>query len=207
MTGQEQRKPLALFEPAQVQGILGRLRMDWLLTHFPPRLVWSAFMLVNGFISIALMSLAALGLKTSFIFPSLGPTAFLFFFNPEAPSASPRHTIFGHAIGILCGYGALWATGLQHAQWHPGTEVHLARVMAAALALASTGAFMILLKSAHPPAGATTLIISLGIIIHPKSLVVIEVAVALLTIQAIVINRLAGLDYPIWARRVEKSAP
>lgn len=35
MTGQEQRKPLALFEPAQVQGILGRLRMDWLLTHFP----------------------------------------------------------------------------------------------------------------------------------------------------------------------------
>lgn len=207
MTGQEQRKPLALFEPAQVQGILGRLRMDWLLTHFPPRLVWSAFMLVNGFISIALMSLAALGLKTSFIFPSLGPTAFLFFFNPEAPSASPRHTIFGHAIGIVCGYGALWATGLQHAQWHPGTEVHLARVMAAALALSSTGAFMILLKSAHPPAGATTLIISLGIIIHPKSLVVIEVAVALLTIQAIVINRLAGLDYPIWARRVEKSAP
>lgn len=197
------RRPLALFEPTQVHGLLGRLRMDWLLAHFPPRLVWSAFMFVNGFLSIALMSLAALTLKTSFIFPSLGPTAFLFFFNPEAPSASPRHTIYGHAIGIACGYGALWATGLQHAQWHPGTEVHLARVMAAALALASTGALMILLKAAHPPAGATTLIISLGIIIHPKSLVVIEVAVALLTIQAIVINRLAGLDYPLWARRVD----
>ena len=197
----EPRTPLALFEPSQVQGLLGRLRMDWLLTHFPPRMVWSAFMFINGFISIALMSLAALALKTSFIFPSLGPTAFLFFFNPEAPSASPRHTIYGHAIGILCGYGALWATGLQHTQWHPGTEVHLARVMAAALALASTGALMILLKAAHPPAGATTLIISLGIIIHPKSLVVIEIAVALLTVQAIVINRLAGLDYPLWARR------
>jgi len=30
-----------------------------------------------------------------------------------------------------------------------------------------------------------------------------EVAVGILTIQAIVINRLAGLDYPVWARRAE----
>ncbi len=45
-------------------------------------------------------------------FPSLGPTAFLFFFTPRAPAASPRHTIYGHAIGIVCGYGALWLFGL-----------------------------------------------------------------------------------------------
>jgi hypothetical protein len=31
---------------------------------------------------------------------------------------------------------------------------------------------------------------------------VIEVAVAILTLQAIVINRLAGLNYPLWALRV-----
>ncbi|HZU53036.1 MAG TPA: HPP family protein [Holophagaceae bacterium] len=198
-------RPLALFEPQQVHGLLGRLRMDWLLSHLPPRPVWAAFMFINGFISIALVSLVALAEKTSFIFPSLGPTAFLFFFSPEAPSASPRHTILGHAIGILCGYGALWATGLQHVQWHPGTEVHMARVVAAALALASTGALMILFKAAHPPAGATTLIIALGIIIKPKNLLVIEIAVAVLTLQAIFINRIAGLDYPIWARRAKES--
>jgi CBS-domain-containing membrane protein len=69
------------------------------------------------------------------------------------------------------------------------------------LSLASTGALMILLKAAHPPAGATTLIISLGIVTSPLHLVVIEVAVAILTLQAIVINRLAGIDYPIWAFR------
>lgn len=198
---------LDLFEPEVSRGLVARLKLSWLLGHFPERPVWAAFMFVNGFLSIALMSLAALTMKTSFIFPSLGPTAFLFFFSPQAPSASPRHTIYGHAIGILCGYGALWATGLQHAQWAPGTTVHLARVMAAALALASTGALMILFKAAHPPAGATTLIIALGIIIQPKNLVVIEVAVAVLTIQAIVINRLAGLDYPLWARRAKESAP
>ncbi len=201
------KKTLDLFDPEVSRGLVNRFRLSWLLGHFPERPVWAAFMFVNGFISIALMSLAALALKTSFIFPSLGPTAFLFFFSPQAPSASPRHTIYGHAIGIVCGYGALWATGLQYAQWHPGTEVHLARVMAAALALACTGALMILFKAAHPPAGATTLIISLGIIIQPKNLLVIEIAVALLTVQAIVINRLAGLDYPLWARHAKEPAP
>jgi len=60
---------------------------------------------------------------------------------------------------------------------------------------------MILFKAAHPPAGATTLIISLGIVTKPSHLAVIELAVALLTVQAIVINRTAGLDYPLWARR------
>ncbi|HTL99385.1 MAG TPA: HPP family protein [Holophagaceae bacterium] len=199
--------PLHLFEPEVSRGLVDRLRLSWLLGHFPERPVWAAFMFINGFISIALMSLAALTMKTSFIFPSLGPTAFLFFFSPQAPSASPRHTLYGHAIGIACGYGALWATGLQHAQWAPGTTVHLARVMAAALALASTGALMILFKAAHPPAGATTLIVALGIIIQPKNLAVIELAVALLTLQAIAINRLAGLDYPLWARRVKDPAP
>ena len=29
----------------------------------------------------------------------------------------------------------------------------------------------------------------------------IEIAVAILTLQAIVINRLAGIDYPLWALR------
>ena len=198
---------LQLFEPEVSRGLMKRLRLDWLLGHFPERPVWAAFMFINGFISIALMSLAALAAKTSFIFPSLGPTAFLFFFSPQAPSASPRHTLYGHAIGILCGFGALWVTGLQHAQWQPGTTVHLARVLAAALALASTGALMILFKAAHPPAGATTLIVALGIIIQPRNLLVIEIAVALLTLQAIFINRLAGLDYPLWARRVKEPAP
>ena len=81
------------------------------------------------------------------------------------------------------------------------------RALAAALSLASTGALMILLRAAHPPAGATTLIVSLGIVTQPKHLVLIEVAVALLTLQAIAINRMAGLDYPWWARRAPGPPP
>ncbi len=57
---------------------------------------------------------------------------------------------------------------------------------------------MVLCRVAHPPAAATTLIVSLGIVAAPFHLFVIEVAVGLLTIQAILINRAAGIDYPFW---------
>ena len=73
------------------------------------------------------------------------------------------------------------------------------RVLAAALSLASTGAIMVLADAPHPPAGATTLIVSLGIVTEPFHLLIVEVAVACLTLLALVINRLAGLDYPLWA--------
>jgi hypothetical protein len=49
------------------------------------------------------------------------------------------------------------------------------------------------------------MIVSLGIISKPEYLVTIEVAVILLTAQALVINRLAGLPYPIWQPAKAKS--
>ena len=107
-------------------------------------------MFLNGFVTIALLAAVAMISRTPFVFPSLGPTAFLFFFTPRAPAASPRHTIYGHAIGILCGYGALWLFGLQHAPPAMATGVSAARVGAAALSLASTGALMILAQSRAP---------------------------------------------------------
>jgi CBS domain-containing membrane protein len=164
-----------------------------------PRAGTSAlFVFVNGFLTTAILAGVAMLTQTSFIFPSVGPTAFLFFFSPTAPAASPRNALFGHALGILCGYGSLWLLGLTHAPSAMREGVTVARVLAAALSLASTGASMILLRTVHPPAGATTLIISLGIITKPLHLLIIEIAVALLTLQAIIINRLAGRAYPLW---------
>jgi CBS domain-containing membrane protein len=195
------RGPLVLHDPEVTRGLLTRLQIAHLVTRHSERHVWALFMFLNGFATIALLAAVAMVSRTPFVFPSLGPTAFLFFFTPRAPAASPRHTIYGHAIGILCGYGALWLFGLQHAPPAMAAGVSAARIGAAALSLASTGALMILLKAAHPPAGATTLIISLGIVTRPFHLLVIEIAVAILTLQAIAINRLAGIDYPLWALR------
>ena len=188
---------LVLHDPEISRSLLARLRLTHLLTHHAERPVWAIFMFLNGFITIGLLSGVAMFSGTPFVFPSLGPTAFLFFFTPRAPAATPRHTIYGHAIGIACGYGALWLFGLEHSPPAMATGVSAARIGAAALSLASTGALMILLKAAHPPAGATTLIVSLGIVTRPFHLLVIEIAVAVLTLQAIAINRLAGIDYPL----------
>ncbi len=58
---------------------------------------------------------------------------------------------------------------------------------------------MVWCRVPHPPAGATTLIVSLGILREPWQLGVLMLAVALLVVQGFVINRLAGIDYPVWA--------
>ena len=188
---------------ANFAGLLQRLRLAWLLARLPPRLVWAAYMLVNGFITIGLLAVLAVATHNPFVFPSLGPTAYLFFFSPLGESSSPRNAILGHAVAIVCGYGAFYITGL--ASFHNGFPTHVVwpRVLAAALSLSATGAAMVLLGITHPPAGATTLIISLGIVSEPRYLFVVEAAVILLTAQAFVINRLAGLDYPLWEKRRE----
>jgi CBS-domain-containing membrane protein len=202
----EERSRPKLFEPLVIRGIVQRLRLEWLLSRFDERKVWAAFMFVNGFITIELLAIVALVTGTPFVFPSLGPTAFLFFFDPRAPSASPHHAIVGHAIGIACGYCSLLLLHLEHSGSALALGMTWPRVLAASLSLASTGALMILLNAAHPPAGATTLIISLGAIVEPLHLLIIELALGLLVLQAIAINRLAGLDYPIWRPR-ERNLP
>ncbi len=197
------RRPLALLHPPLEHRLVSRLRFSRLQKRFPGRSMWALFMFINGFITIALLAAVAMVSNTPFVFPSLGPTAILLFYTPFSPTASPRHTIYGHAIGIVCGYGSLLLVGLHHAAPATVVGVDFHRILAAALSLASTSALMILLKSAHPPAGATTLIISLGIVTKPTYLVVIEIAVILMVAQAIIIDRLAGLDYPLWAKRVD----
>lgn len=184
--------------PEHVPVLLARLRLASLLEHFSPRIVWSIYVLVNGFLTIALLALLAVITGSPFVFPSLGPTAYLLFIAPLQANSCPRNTILGHAVGLVCGYGAYVVTGAASVPYgmHPG--VYWPRILAAALSLSFTGAFMVLLRADHPPAGATTLIVSLGIISKPKELVIIEIAVFLLVAQALVINRLAGLPYSFW---------
>ena len=65
----------------------------------------------------------------------------------------------------------------------PITEagVNGSRVLAAALALGATTAILHHVKRTHPPAGATTLIVSLGLLDSPSELVAMGIAFVLLT--------------------------
>jgi CBS-domain-containing membrane protein len=186
-------------------GLFRRFQLTQLIRYHNSTTVMAVFSMVNGFISIALMAAVALVTRAPFIFPSLGPTAFLLFYTPTAPAASPRNTLCGHFIGAMAGWLSLLIFGLTNAPPALSAGVDWPRVGAAALSLALTSGLMVALRVPHPPAGATTLIVSLGLLPHFWQLLVLMVAVALLTAQGLVINRAAGIAYPLWAPQVEKS--
>lgn len=130
----------------------------------PPRavadLIWAP-LAVGGLVGAA--GLLGLAVGQPWLFPSLGPTAFLQAESPEQPSASFRATVIGHAVGLAAGFAAVHAFGLAA---EPGVMAtgHLtpARVGAATLAVALTMFGKTLLGAPHPPAAATTLLLALG---------------------------------------------
>lgn len=167
----------------------------------PNRTCIVLYNLVMPFIVIATTATVGYLSQLPFIFPSLGPTAFLHFAVPDKPAASPKNTLIGHFIGILAGSLALQITGLYD---HPNvlTEgVLFARIWCAAISVAITCSCMVWFKVPHPPAGATTLIVSLGLISTPIKLLCMMAAVTLITVEAFIINRICRKDviYPIWS--------
>jgi CBS domain-containing membrane protein len=195
----DRRHPIGGEMSDVVLGLLRRFQLAELVRYHNSTVVLALFSLLNGCFSIGLMSIVALVTRAPFIFPSLGPTAFLLFYTPTSPAASPRNTIFGHLIGALAGWLSLLAFGLVNAPPALSSGVQWPRVGAAALSLGITSCLMVLLRVPHPPAGATTLIISLGLMPHLWQIAVLMAAVILLTGQGFVINRLAGIAYPAWA--------
>jgi len=184
-----------------LHGLLVRLRLRAHHERRDDTLWLGAFALVNGGISTALMALGARLTGEPLVFPSLGPTAFMLFYQPTSPATCPRNIVFGHLIGILAGYASLRVFGLEHATPALTGGVTWGWIGSAALSLALTSGLMIWLRVPHPPAGATTLIVSLGILPRPTQLVALFVAILLLVLQGLVINRLARIPYPIWGPR------
>jgi len=70
------------------------------------------------------------------LFPSLGPSALLFFEQPTAPESSPYNAVVGHLIGIVAGLAAIVVFGLLHTPSVLEAGITPARVGAAALSVA-----------------------------------------------------------------------
>ncbi len=118
-----------------------------------------------------------------FIFPSLGPSAYVLATAPTAPQTRADRVIGGHAIGVVAGL-------VGFALFDPGVAVNaeLAPLSAVALAVAASGIVATTLTAVgmlatglvHAPACATTLIVSLGLLSTPRQAAGIMVAVLLL---------------------------
>lgn len=180
------------------QKILPRFWPERLRGRWGKRLALSLFAFLNGGITTGVLALLAYWIRDPLIFPSLGPTAFLLFHRPLAKAASPRNALGGHLIGILAGWFSLAVTGLTHAPSILETGVTWPHIIAAALSIGLTSGLMILLNVPSPPAGATTLIISLGLIHEPWKYPILLAGAALLIVQGFIINRAAGIPYPLW---------
>lgn len=116
-----------------------------------------------------------------FIFPSLGPTAFALALRPKFQRA--RAVIGGHCCGVVVGLAVYWlvANGLDlTALPAAGSWAGLQLATSAALSVGLTTGAMILTKTVHSPACATTLIVSLGVLPRPIDGGIIMVAVLLL---------------------------
>jgi CBS domain-containing membrane protein len=172
-----------------------------LAERFGERTGEALYTFVAAAMAIAVSGFAAFFTGQPLIFPSLGPTAYLFFESPMSRRASPRNTLIGHAVAILAGVFSLVLFGLLDNPSVLQEGVTLARVGAAMLSTAVTGAVLLLLRSSHPPAGATVLIVSLGLLQRPADLLAVAIGVVILTVVGWTINRMAGIPLPVWSAR------
>lgn len=113
--------------------------------------------------------------------------------------ASPRNALIGHLVAILAGALSLALFGLLDNPSVLQEGMTLARVGAATLSTGLTGGILLLLRASHPPAGATVLIVSLGLLRRPFELLVLAIGVVILTVAGWAINRMAGVPMPVWS--------
>jgi CBS domain-containing membrane protein len=153
---------------------------------------------LGSLLTIGLSGLLAWALDEPLVFPSLGATAFLFFETPMAEVASIRNTIIGHSVAVAVAFVWLEVFGLVGDPSAIETGFTAERVACVALSLAFTGGILRLLRAAHPPAGATTVIVSIGLLTTADELAILLAGVALLSLAAWCLNRAMGVPAPAW---------
>src|SRR4051812_17224935 len=143
---------------------------------------------------VVLAIAGAVGLLTKlpWLFPSLGPTVMLFFESPQQPAARPVNTLVGHGVGIAAGLGCLEVFGLRGEPPAPVGGLTPAFVAAGALSVTVTTLVLTLLHRPHPPAGASTLIVSLGILTTGPQIGAMVGAVLLVVVIGWGLNLLLG---------------
>jgi CBS-domain-containing membrane protein len=159
----------------------------------------AVYTFTGSLVAMSLSGLAAWGFDEPLLFPSLGATAFLIFETPMAEVGTPRNTVIGHAVGILAAALSLAIFGLLDAPSAFEEGVTLARVAAVALSVGLTGGVLRLVRAAHPPAGATTIIVSSGLLADGDQMAAVAAGVLIVTVAGWLLNRAMGVPAPRWA--------
>src|SRR5690554_2860135 len=165
-----------------IVGLMRHFHLQQVEKWLPPRLALALFNFFNSGLSIGLIAVIALVSGEAFIFPSLGATAFILFYVPMAEAASPRNVLCGHLVGALGGWLSLAMLGLTDT---PSPLIHgmdWPHAIAAALSMSLTASLMVWLRIAHPPAAASALIVSLGLMPKLEQIPVLMAGVTVLLV-------------------------
>lgn len=151
------------------------------------------------------LGVIAWGSGQPFIFPSLGPTAFVLAFDRQSDRTQHDRIIGGHLIGGIAGLLA-WtvvAPGVSITATPPPFSVEGVRLAASAtVSIVLTSWAMIVSDAIHPPACATTLIVSLGLLSTPGRVGIIVGSVTILVLShnsvLLIFEWLVGDSHPLY---------
>lgn len=132
-----------------------------------------------------------------FLLPSLGPSIFLLANLPDDEMNYPQRVIGGQLIGAVSGiiaFQVLVGHPILGEPIPPRSILGFKQVLATFLAAMLTTGGMFFTNFEHPPAYATTLILSLGFVDSLRGAIVFFLAVLLVT----GIHELFGKRLPIW---------
>ncbi|TYL40078.1 HPP family protein [Natronococcus pandeyae] len=142
---------------------------------------------VNVFLHFTVLGVIALVTGRPFLFPSLGPSAYLIATGEKDRAEGPYHVIGGHAVAVAAGMIAYALLGNEvsayvvFARPDPAFSMEVVYLWGSGtLAMMLTTTAMLLTKTNHAAACATTLIVALGLMGGLEDAVIIVTAVAIL---------------------------
>lgn len=118
------------------------------------------------------------------VLPAVGASAYVVFADPAAPTAAPRNVLVGHALGAGIGWGLLLLLGLAGEPSGLASPLSWQRVAAVAGSLAITIGALRALACSHPPAGATTMIVAMGLLPEARHLPAFALAGGVVVLHA-----------------------
>ena len=140
-----------------------------------------------------------------FIFPSLGPSAFILAFERRGERTRTYRIVGSHLIGGVAGLLAytLIAAGVSTTVSPPALSPEGLRLTASAtISIVLTSWGMIATDTIHAPACATTLIVALGLLSTPTQVAIIVASIVILVEfhagVILVFKRIVGDTHPLY---------
>jgi len=152
-------------------------------------------------VSFTVLGLVAWAAGQPFIFPSLGPSAFILAFERRGTRTDSSRIVGSHLVGGIAGLLAytIIASGVTLISVPPAFSVDGIRLAAGAVvSIVLTSWGMIATDWIHAPACATTLIVSLGLLSTPLQVATIVASIVVLVAfhgtVLLVVDRFVGSD-------------